>query len=130
MGVCDHLSGLCASIMDLCSLLFRLLGLAAAAPSATTVLLAGPTSTILALLLVALLVLLLLLLGKLLHLPALLEIMALGMVDLVVWPTGLATIVACRSLPVVSAPGNLLAGAFYLRLLGSIGIAGALNCHH
>jgi hypothetical protein len=117
-------------IPALSSLLFWLLGLAAAPPSATTVLLAGSTGTILALLLVALLVLLLLLLGKFLHLPALLEIVVLGTVDLAVRPTGLATLVARHSLSAVSASGNLLARAFCLGLLGSVGVTGALDYHH
>jgi hypothetical protein len=114
-------------LLALSSLLFWLLGLATVPSAATMVLLAGPTSAILGLLLVTLLVLLLLLFGKLLYLPALLEIVALGAVDLAVRPAGLAGLLTCCSLPASIAPGNLLAGDVCLRLLGGIGVAGALD---
>jgi hypothetical protein len=108
--------------------LLLLFGLAAAASSATRTLLARPSSTVLDLLLVALLILSFLLFGKLLNLPALLEIMALSAVDLAIWPVGLAGFLSCRGFLAISACSIFLAGALCLGFLGSV--AGALDGHH
>jgi hypothetical protein len=75
--------------------LLLLLGLAAAT-SAATAFLAGLTSTILGPLLITLLVLSLLPLDKLLDLPAVLEVMALGTVNLAVLLGGALRFVGSR----------------------------------
>ena len=98
-----------------------LLGLAAASSSAGTFL-AGSPSTFLGLLLVAPLVFRFLLLNKLLDLPAALEIMALGAVDLAILLVGAVLLVGDRHLR-----GNLLAGVTSFGFLGAATVAGLLN---
>ncbi len=98
-----------------------LLGLAAASSSAGTFL-AGSTSSFLGLLLVASLVLSFLLLNKLLDFLTVLEIMALGAVDLAILLVGAVLLVGDRHLR-----GNLLAGVTSLGFLGAATGAGLLN---
>jgi hypothetical protein len=71
--------------------------------------LALPTSTILVFLLIMLLVLGPLLLDELLNLMTLLKIMALGLMDLVVWPITLPSLLGSRGFPAVGVGSNFLA---------------------
>ena len=98
-----------------------LLGLAAASSSAGTFL-AGSPSTFLGLLLVAPLVFSFLLLNKLLDFLTVLEIMALGAVDLSILLVGAVLLVGNRHLR-----GNLLAGVTSFGFLGATTVAGLLN---
>jgi hypothetical protein len=108
---------------------FLLLGLAAATPSAP-VLLAGSLSTVLGLLLVSLFILSSLLLDKLLNLPAILEIVALGAMDLAILLAGVLRPVGSRQGLAGGAPGKFLAGIVNLSLLGGAGVAGLLDSKH
>ena len=98
-----------------------LLGLAAASSSAGTFL-AGSTSSFLGLLLVAPLVFSFLLLSKLFDFLTVLEIMALGAVDLAILLVGAVLLVGDRHLR-----GNLLAGVTSFGFLGATTVAGLLN---
>ena len=98
-----------------------LLGLAAASSSAGTSL-AGSPSTFLGLLLVAPLVFSFLLLNKLLDFLTVLEIMALGAVDLAILLVGAVLLVGDRHLR-----GNVLAGVTSFGFLGATTVAGLLN---
>ena len=98
-----------------------LLGLAAASSSVGTFL-AGSPSTFLGLLLVAPLVFSFLLLNKLLDFLIVLEIMALGAVDLAILLVGAVLLVGDRRLR-----GNLLAGVTSFGFLGATTVAGLLN---
>ena len=98
-----------------------LLGLAAASSSAGTFL-AGSPNTFLGLLLVAPLVFSFLLLNKLLDFLTVLEIMALGAVDLAILLVGAVLLVGDRHLR-----GNLLAGVTSFGFLGATTVAGLLN---
>jgi hypothetical protein len=109
--------------------LLLLLSLAVAASPATT-LLARSLSTVLGLLLVSSFVLSSLLLNKLLNLPAVLEIMALGAMDLTILLAGAFRLVGSRQGLAGGAPGNFLAGVVNLGLLGSAGVAGFLDSKH
>ena len=103
------------------SVSLSLLGLAAASSSAETFL-AGSPSTFLGLLLVAPLVFSFLLLNKLLDFLIVLEIMALGAVDLAILLVGAVLLVGDRHLR-----GNLLAGVTSFGFLGATTVAGLLN---
>ena len=103
------------------SISLPLLGLAAASSSAGTFL-AGSPSTFLGLLLVMPLVFSFLLLNKLLDFLTVLEIMALGAVDLAILLVGAVLLVGDRHLR-----GNLLAGVTSFGFLGATTIAGLLN---
>ena len=109
--------------------LLLLLGLAAATSSATE-LLVGPSSAILGLLLVSPFILGFLLIDKLLNLPTVLEIVALGAVDLAVLLGGALRLVGSRQGLTCGTPGNLLVGAISLNLLGSTGVAESLDGKH
>ena len=98
-----------------------LLGLAAASSPAGTFLARSP-STFLGLLLVAPLVFSFLLLNKLLDFLTVLEIMALGAVDLAILLVGAVLLVGDRHLR-----GNLLAGVTSFGFLGATTVAGLLN---
>ena len=98
-----------------------LLGLAAASSSAGTFL-SGSPSTFLGLLLVAPLVFSFLLLNKLLDFLIVLEIMALGAVDLAILLVGAVLLVGDRHLR-----GNLLARVTSFGFLGATTVAGLLN---
>ena len=98
-----------------------LLGLAAASSSAGTFL-AGSPSTFLGLLLVAPLVFSFLLLNKLFDFLTVLEIMALGAVNLAILLVGAVLLVGDRHLR-----GNLLAGVTSFGFLGATTVAGLLN---
>jgi hypothetical protein len=102
-------------------------GLAGAASSATSAL---PASAILVSLFVTLLVLSLLLLDELLNLMTLLEIMALGPMDLAVRPVSLPSLLGSRGFPAISARGNFLAGSLGLGLLAGTRCAQSFNGHH
>ena len=98
-----------------------LLGLAAASSSAGTFLARSP-STFLGLLLVAPLIFSFLLLNKLLDFLTVLEIMALGAVDLAILLVGAVLLVGDRHLR-----GNLLAGVTSFGFLGAATVARLLN---
>ena len=103
------------------SISLPLLGLAAASSSAG-MFLAGSPSTFLGLLLVAPLVFSFLLLNKLLDFLTVLEIMALGAVDLAILLVGAVLLVGDRHLR-----SNLLAGVTSFGFLGATTVAGLLN---
>ena len=98
-----------------------LLGLAAASSSAGTFL-AGSTSSFLGLLFVAPLVFSFLLLNKLLDFLTVLEIMALGAVDLAILLVGVVLLVGDRHLR-----GNLLAGVTSFGFLRATIVSGLLK---
>ena len=106
-----------------------LLGLAAAS-SLGGAFLAGSSSTFLGLLLVASLVLSFLQLNKPFDLLTVLEIMALGAVDLAIMLVGAPWLVGGCQGPASGAPGNLLVGFVCLGLLGSAGVLGFLDGKH
>jgi hypothetical protein len=106
-----------------------LLGLAAATPSAPA-LLAGSLSAILGFLLVSLFILSSLLLDKLLNLPAVLEIVALGAMDLAILLAGVFRPVGSRQGLAGGAPEKFLAGVVNLGLLGGAGVARFLDSKH
>jgi len=64
-----------------------------------------------------------LLLGKLLNLPAVLEVVALGTVNLAVLLAGSFWLVGSRQGLTRDTPGKLLAGVVSLGLLGGVGLA-------
>ena len=103
-----------------------LLGLTAASSSAGTFL-AGSPSTFLGLLLVAPLVFSFLLLNKLLDFLTVLEIMALGAMNLAILLVGAVLLVGDRHSLAVGACGNLLAGATNFGFIGATFVAGLLN---
>jgi hypothetical protein len=102
----------------------------AAATSLATAFLAGPFSTILGSLLVSPFVFSFLPLDKLFNLPAILEVMALGAMDLAILLVGALRLVGSRQGLTGGTPGNILAGAINLGLLGGAGVAGFLNNMH
>ena len=104
-----------------------LLVILATAASLAATLPAGSFGTILTLLLVPPLILGFLLLSKQLDLSAVLEVMALGAVDLAVLLVGAILLVGDRHSLVVGACGNLLAGATSFGFLGATLVAGLLN---
>ena len=104
-----------------------LLVIFAAATPLAAMLLAGLLSTILTLLLVSPFIFSFLLFSKQLNPSAVLEVMALGVVDLEVLLVGASWLVGGRQGPVGGAPANLLAGVVRLDLLGGAGVAGSLN---
>ena len=106
-----------------------LLGLATAASSATT-LLAGPLSTVLGSLLISPFVFNFLFLDKLLNLPAVLKVMALGAMDLAILLVGALRLAGSRQGLTGGTPGNILAGTINLDLLGGAGVAGFLDGKH
>ena len=99
-----------------------LLVVLAGAASLAATLLAGPLWTILALLLVPPLILGLLLFGKQVDLSIVLEVVALGAVDLAILLVGAVLLVGDRHLR-----GNLLAGVTSFGFLGATTVAGLLN---
>ena len=104
-----------------------LLIIVAAATSLAAMLLAGTLSTILTLLLVPPFIFSFLVFSKQLNLSAVLEVMALGAVDLAVLLVGAVLLVDdCHSL-VVGACDNLLAGSTSFYFLGATSVAGLLN---
>jgi hypothetical protein len=106
-----------------------LLGLAAVTPSAPA-LLAGSFSTVLGFLLVSLFIFSSLLLDKLLNLPAVLEIVALGAMDLAILLAGVFRPVSNRQGLAGGAPDKFLDGVVNLGLLGGAGVAGFLDSKH
>ena len=96
-----------------------LLVILAAATSLAATLLARSFGTILTLLLVPPLILGLLLLSKQHDLSAVLEVVALGAVDLAVLLVGAPWLVGSNHGPASGTPGNHLAGVVCLGLLGS-----------
>ena len=86
--------------------------------------------TVLVLLLVPPLVLSLLLLSKQFYLPAVLEVMALGAVDLAILLVGASWLVGSRQAPASDTPGNLLAGVAHLGILGGAGVVEFLDGKH
>ena len=107
-----------------------LLVILAAATSLAATLLVGSFSDILALLLVPPLILGFLLFSKQLNLSAVLEVVALGAVDLAVLLVGASWLVGNRQGPASGGPDNLLAGVVCLGLLGSTGVVGSLDGKH
>ena len=107
-----------------------LLVILAATTSLAATLLAGSLGTILTLLLVPRLILSFLLLGKQLDLSAVLEVVALGAVDLVVVLVGASWLVSSCQGPARGAPGNFFVGVVCLGLLGSAGVLGSLDGKH
>jgi hypothetical protein len=71
-----------------------------------------------------------LLLDKLLNLPAILEIVALGAMDLAILLARVFRLVGSRQGLARSAPGKFLAGIVNLSLLGGAGVAGLLDSKH
>ena len=116
-------------VVAMCGPVLLLLGLAAATSSATAFL-AGPLSTTLGLLLISPFILSFLLLGKLFNLPAVLEIMALGAMNLAILLVGAIRLVGNRQGMTRGTPGNLLSGVVNLDLLGGVGVAGSLDGKH
>ena len=107
-----------------------LLVILAVATSLAAMLLVGSLGTILALLLVSPLILSLLLLSKQLDLSAVLEVVALGAMDLAILLVGAPRLVGNHQGPESGAPGNFLAGVVCLGLLGSAGVVGSLYGKH
>jgi hypothetical protein len=101
---------------------FLLLGLAAVASPAAAFL-AGPFSTVLGSLLISFLILSILLLDKLFDSSVVLEVMALGAMDLAILLVGTFRLVGRQGLT-VGTPGNFLAGGVSLSHLGRGDVAG------
>ena len=127
-GLCSFLELMLAGLVVLVMIIiFLLLVMAPSGPllliifavatSLASTLLAGPLNTILALLLVPPFIFSFLLFCKQLDLSAVLEVMALGAVDLAVLLAGASWLVGNRQGPAGGAPGNLLAGGVCLDLL-------------
>ena len=131
------LVGLVVLVMTIVSLLLvaapsrpvLLVILAAVTPLAAA-LLTGSLGTILTLLLVLPLILSFLLLSKQLNLSAVLEVVALGAVDLAVLLVRAPWLVGCRQGPARGAPSNILVGVICLGLLGGAGVVGSLDGKH
>ena len=125
-GLCSLLKLLLAGLVVLVMIIVFLLLVAAssgpllliiiaAAASLPAALLAGSFGTILTLLLAPPLVLGLLLFSKQLNLSAVLEVVALGAVDLAILLVGAPWLVGSRQGPASGAPSNLLAAAWPCR---------------
>ena len=85
---------------------------------------------ILTLLLITLLILCFLSLDKLLNLITLLKVVALGPINLAIWPIAFPGLVDSRSLPAVSACVSFLAGGFGSSLLAGTRCARSFDGHH
>ena len=140
-GLCSFLelmlAGLIVLVMIIVFLLLvvalggpLLLVILAAATSLATTLLTGPLGTILTLLLVPPLILSFLLLSKQLNLLTVLEVVALGAVDLAVLLVGASWLAGGRQGQAGGTPSNLLAGVVSLGLVSSAELAGSLNGKH
>ena len=107
-----------------------LLVIFAVATPLAAMLLARSLSTIPTLLLVSPFIFSLLLFGKQLNLSAVLEVMALGAVDLAVLLVGASWLAGGRQGQAGGTPGNLLVGVVSLGLFGGTELAGYLNGKH
>ena len=102
----------------------------AAVASLAATLLVGSFGTVMAFILVPPLIFSFLLLCKQLNLSAVLEVMALGAVDLAVLLVGASWLAGGCQGQAGGTPGNLLAGVISLGFFGGAGLARSLNGKH